>query len=129
MGDWPTQFFMRQLVYNLDRVSLPATCKNVVPLIGPLHISLNSRECVLKNFHAIFAELYSFLFGTKAKLAKTPKPWRVSLLLEVAYGGWTLVRETILSVFCHCKDMEFLTLVNLVDPTSPEHLFYCIQEQ
>ena len=119
MGDWPTQFFMRQLVYNLDRVSLPATCKNVVPLIGPLHISLNSRECVLKNFHAIFAELYSFLFGTKAKLAKTPKPWRVSLLLEVAYGGWTLVRETILSVFCHCKDMEFLTLVNLVDNYIP----------
>ena len=119
MGDWPTQFFMRQLVYNLGSVSLPTTCKNIVPLIGPLHISLNSRECVLKNFHAIFAKLYSFLFGTKAKLAKTPKPWRVSLLLEVAYGGWTLIRETILSVFCHCKDIEFLTLVNLLDNYIP----------
>ncbi len=47
MGDWPTQFFMRQLVYNLAEVSLPDICQNVVPLIGPLHISLNSRECVL----------------------------------------------------------------------------------
>ncbi|CAB4030684.1 Hypothetical predicted protein, partial [Paramuricea clavata] len=70
MGNWPTQFFMRQLVYNLaHQVSLPTICQNVVPLMGPLHISLNSRECVLKHFHPIFAELYSLLFGKKAKLA------------------------------------------------------------
>ena len=119
IGDWPTQFFMRQLVYNLAQVSLPTICQNVVPLIGPLHISLNSRECVLKHFHPIFAELYSLLFGKKAKLAKKPQPWRVSLLLEVLYGGWTLVRESILSVFCHCKEIEFLTLVNLVDNYVP----------
>lgn len=119
MGDWPTQFFMRQVVYNLAEVSLPDICQNVVPLIGPLHISLNSRECVLKFFHPIFAELYAILFGKKAKLAKKPQAWRVSLLLEVLYGGWTLVRESILSVFCFCKDIEFLTLVNLVDNYVP----------
>ena len=119
IGDWPTQFFMRQLVYNLATVSLPDFCQNVVPLIGPLHISLNSRECVLKQFHPIFAELYSFMFGHKAKLAKTPQPWRVSLLLEILYGGWTLVRESILSIFYHSKDIEFLTLVNLVDNYIP----------
>jgi hypothetical protein len=114
MGDWPTQFFMRQLVYNFAKVCLPTICQNVVPLIGPLHISLNSRECILKLFHPIFAELYATLFGKKAKLGKKPQAWRVSLLLEVLYGGWTLVRESILSVFCFCKDIEFLTLVNLV---------------
>ena len=119
MGDWPTQFFMRQLVYNLNKVALPAVCENVVPMIGPLHISLNSRECVVLTFHQIFADLYSFLFGKKAKLPKKPKPWRVSLLLEVLYGGWTLVRDSILSVFCHCKDIEFLTFVNLVDNYVP----------
>ena len=119
MGDWPTQFFMRQLVYNLAEVSLPTICENVVPLIGPLHISLNSRECVLKFFHPIFAELYSTLFGKKAKLAKKPQAWRVSLLLEVLYGGWTLVRDSILSVFCFFKDIEFLTLVNLIDNYVP----------
>lgn len=119
MGDWPTQFFMRQLVYNSAKVSLPAIVQNVVPMIGPLHISLNSRECVVKYFHPIFAELYSFLFGKKAKLAKKPKPWRVSLLLEVLYGGWTLIRENIISIFCHCKEVEFLTLINLVDNYVP----------
>ena len=120
-GDWPTQFFMRQLVYNLAEVSLPTICENVVPLIGPLHLSLNSRQCVLKFFHHIFMELYSSLFGKKAKLAKKPQEWRVSLslLLEVLYGGWTLVRESILSVFCFSKDIEFLTLINLVDNYVP----------
>ena len=118
-GDWLMQFFMRQLVYNTSSVSLPDICKNVVPLIGPLHISLNSRECVLLNFHSIFSDLYSFLFGTKAKLAKKPKPWRLSLLLEVIYGGWTLVRDTILLAFANCKDIEFLTLLNLVDNYVP----------
>ena len=83
IGDWPTQFFMRQLVYNLAEVSLHNICENVVPLIGALHISLNSRECVLKFFHPIFAELYSTLFGKKARLAKKTQAWRVSLLLEV----------------------------------------------
>lgn len=119
LGDWPMQFFMRQLVYNTELVNLPDPCKNVVPLIGPLHISLNSRECVLMNFHGIFEDLYHFLFGEKAKLAKKPKPWRLSLLLEVIYGGWTLVREVVLSAFSHCKDIEYLTLINLVDNYVP----------
>ena len=118
-GDWPMHFFMRQLVYNTTLVSLPDVCKNVAPLIGPLHISLNSRECVLLNFHQIFADLYSFLFGAKAKLAKKPKPWRLSLLLEVMYGGWTLLRDTIMAVFLNCKDIEFLTLINLIDNYIP----------
>ena len=118
-ADWPMQFFMRQLVYNTTSVSLPTVCNNVIPLIGPLHISLNSRECVLLQFHCIFAELYSFLFGKKAKLAKKPKAWRVSLLLEVMYGGWTLIRDTIMSVFPNCKDIEYLTLVNLIDNYVP----------
>ena len=73
VGDWPMQFFIRQLVYS-NAASIPKELKNVVPLIGPLHISLNVRECVLLNFHQVFADLYSFLFGRKAKLAKKPKP-------------------------------------------------------
>ena len=83
------------------------------------NISLNARECVLLNFHQVFADLYAFLFGKKAKLAKKPKPWRISLLLEVIYGGWTLIRDMILSVFYKCKDIEFLTLVNLLDNYVP----------
>ncbi len=80
VGDWPMQFYIRRLVYS-DAPSLPAALQNVVPLIGPLHISLNARECVLLIFHEIFADLYSFLFGKKAKLAKKPKAWRMNIII------------------------------------------------
>ena len=115
IGYWPMEFFIRQLVYS-NIPTVPAALKNVIPLVGPLHISLNARECVLLQFHEVFADLYAFLL---AKLAKKPKPWRVSLLLEVLYGGWKLVRDVIFSVFYKCKDIEFLTLVNLLDNYIP----------
>ena len=70
VGDWPMQFFIRQLVYS-NSPSIPVALKNVVPLIGPIHISRrNARECVLLMFHEVFADLYTFLFGKKPKLAK-----------------------------------------------------------
>ncbi|CAB4044335.1 Hypothetical predicted protein, partial [Paramuricea clavata] len=75
IGDWRKHFFIWQLVYS-NATTVPATLKNVIPLIGPLHISLNARVCVLLLFHELFADLYAFLFGKKAKLAKKPKPWR-----------------------------------------------------
>ena len=118
VGDWPMQFYVRQLVYSTSP-STPAVLKNVIPLIGPLHISLNARECVLLIFHEIFADLYKFIFGENAKLAKKPKPWRISLLLEIIYGGWTLIRDMVLSVFFKCKDIEYLTLINLLDSYVP----------
>jgi hypothetical protein len=37
--------------------------QNIVPLISPLHIALNARECVLLIFHEIFVDFYTFLFG------------------------------------------------------------------
>ena len=118
VGDWPMQFFIRQLVYS-SAPNVPAVLKNVVPLIGPLHISLNARECVLLKYHDIFADLYAFIFGKKAKLANKPKPWRISLLFEVIYGGWTLIRDIILSMFYIRKDVQFLTLLNLLDNYIP----------
>ena len=98
------QFFIRQLVYS-NIPTVPAALKNVILLIDQLHISLNARECVLLQFHEVFADLYAFLFGNKA--------------MEVLYGGWTLVRDMIFSVFYKCKDIEFLTLVNPLDNYIP----------
>ena len=114
------------LLLSLAKLAL-AFLKNVVPFIGPLHISLNARECVLLNFYQVFADLYSFLFGKKAKLAKKPKLWRISLLSEVIYGGWTLIAMWHGFVSFHkCKVIEFLTVLNpswQLRSTSFEHLF------
>eukprot|EP00112_Aurelia_sp_Birch-Aquarium-sp1_P025550 Seg855.2 transcript_id=Seg855.2/GoldUCD/mRNA.D3Y31 product="hypothetical protein" protein_id=Seg855.2/GoldUCD/D3Y31 len=118
VGDWPTQYYMRQLAYS-DDANIPALCKSIAPLIGPLHISINSRECVLMIFHHIFADLYSFLFGSKAKLAKKPKPWRISLLLEVIYGGGLSFVIWFSLFSSQCKDIQYLTLLNLLDNYVP----------
>lgn len=72
--------------------------KNVATLIGPLHLSLNARECVMIVFHEIVADVYTFHFG-KTRLPKKPKPWRISLFLEIIYGRWKLIKEDIFSVF------------------------------
>ena len=86
-GDWPAQFFCRQLVYqslhqqsNAHKVSqesspsisvvnenlLPVT--SLIPTMGPLHISLNSREHVFETFKpfskpstAIFFQIANWL--------------------------------------------------------------------
>ena len=54
-----------------------------------------------------------------SKLADKPKPWRISLLLEVVYGGWTLIRHSVISKFCRFKDAEYGTLFNLLDNYIP----------
>ena len=108
---------MRKIAYSEGDDS--AASKSILSFIGPLHISINSRECVLMLFHKIFADLSSFLFGKKAKLARKPQPWRISLLLEIIYGGWTLIRDMVLSVFSQCKDVQYLTLLNLLDNYAP----------
>ena len=44
------QFFIRQLQVYSNAPTVPVALKNVIPLIGPLHISLNATECVLLIF-------------------------------------------------------------------------------
>ena len=48
-----------------------------------------------------------------------PKPWRISLLLEVAYGGCTLIQNEAMASFRHSKDLKYGTLCNLLDNYVP----------
>ncbi|KAL9974746.1 hypothetical protein ACROYT_G011827 [Oculina patagonica] len=156
-GDWPAQFYSRQIVYetlqkyyqNSDTVQRTACSptdhgyatpftsvqsqvgesdKNtsvnqpavlsVIPCIGPLHISLNGRETVFKDFSSFFENIYHKLFP-RSKLPKSPRPWRISLILEMVYGGWLFIREAVKEKFKVCKDTEYMTLLNLLDNYLP----------
>ena len=127
-GDWPCQFFSRQLVYehvthyiqlmtsekqqNVEiangksthdqhyptlnspmsyQISVPPMA-SVILLIGPLHISLNNKEHILLSFHPFFKTAYQHLFPS-SKFPEKPKPWCISVQLELLYGGWTLTRD------------------------------------
>ena len=41
LGDWPAQFYLRQVVYDPANSAM-VEVKNIIPFLGPLHISLNS---------------------------------------------------------------------------------------
>ena len=104
---------------EVNLTSQPCTL-SVIPTIGPLHISLNSREHVVNSFHPFFKMVYENMFPS-SKLADKPKPWRISLLhvLEVVCGAWTLVRHFVISKFWCFKDAEYGALFNMLDNYIP----------
>ena len=108
-GDWPAQFYHRQIAYN--EAFQPDCLRIIIPSMGPLHISLNSQEHVVRKHIIFFQKMHRALFGKE--LANKPRPWRVTLLLELAYGGWTLIRQPILQRLEKFKDVQFLTLIEV----------------
>ena len=64
-----------------------------------------------------FKRFYSALF--QRQLANKPIPWRRTLLLELLFGGWTLIRRPILERFGKFKDIQFLALMHLLEKNVP----------
>ena len=91
---------------SINNTSQQPSLLSIIPTIGPLHISLNSRENIVHSFHPFFKSIYERIFP-KSKLAANPKPWRISLILEIVYGGWTLIRQTVINKFSKCKNLEY----------------------
>ena len=124
-GDWPSQFYGRQIIYeylkleaqrrsqnDLQTNGLAPSTASIIPTMGPLHISLNSREHIFITFRPFFKKIYSHLFPG-CKLIEKPKPWRINLILEIVYGGWTLIRKNVKTLFQYSKDFQHGTLLNL----------------
>jgi hypothetical protein len=129
--DYPGQLNVRravnQCVNNGDSSGMPRQLQHVVPMIGPLHVSLNGRETVFLANYAFFDKLFHDIYGHKKVLAKKPKPYKINLLLELAFKGWYQVRLIILHKFEHSKDPEARYLINLLDNTIPLVLdFYAV---
>ena len=127
-GDHPSQFYPRQIIYETlckyianitSKTSIPhEELLSLVPLIGPLHIDLNADEDLVLNYHPFVKSLYESLFPSRF-LAEKPKPWRIQFILEIIYGGWTLIRRTVKAVFSNCKDLQYGTLLNFLDNYCP----------
>jgi len=80
---------------NGEQSDIPPQILNIVPFISPLHISLNSQETVFLVNYNFFEKMYHSIFGSCKILAKKPKPYRINLLLKLAFKGWLLVKESI----------------------------------
>ena len=72
---------------------------SLFPMLGALHISLNIQENVMRMFHLLVKFIIYESIFPRSKFAGRPKPWRTKLLLALIYGGWTVIRSTVLSAF------------------------------
>jgi len=92
-------------------------------MLGPLYLSLNSREHVIIIYYLFFEQIFHFVFGNCKKLAKKPKPWRINLLLELAQSGWVKIKSEIMQKFgSACKDIEYRMVIDLLDNLIPATL-------
>ena len=119
--DYPGQLNTRRAVAccmnNGETSGIPKQVLHIVPMIGPLHVSLNSCETVFLANYNFFDKLFHQVYGPSKVLAKKPKPYRINLLLELAFQGWTRVRLTVLEKFAQIKDPEVRYLIDLLDNT------------
>jgi len=110
VADWPGQLFIRKALTLKSQPNIPNEIEFFLPMLGPLHLSLNSREHIILIHHNFFEQMFHFIFGKNKKLAKKPKPWRINLLLELARCGWVKIKDRIVEKFNLSKDIEFRTI-------------------
>src|SRR5437016_2454626 len=74
--DWPGQVNIRRAITLRNNKGLesgiPLEMLSLIPIIGPLHVSLNSRETLFQTYHFFFEMLYHELFGEKKVLSQKP---------------------------------------------------------
>ncbi|RIB08714.1 hypothetical protein C2G38_2210869 [Gigaspora rosea] len=122
VADWPGQIHLRTAIscylFNRNLPNINDSILSFLPIIGPLHISLNSRELIFLKYQPFFSAMYSYIFGERKVLPQNPKPWRINLLLEISRSAWQEVSTAVEAKFGSlCKDAEYLTLKDLLDNT------------
>src|SRR5260363_136552 len=116
IADWPGQLFIRKIITQsrLNPHLIPNNVTNFIPILGPLHVSLNFRETVFSVHYTFFEQFFYFVFGDKKKLAKNPRPWRINLILELIHEGWKAIAHIILAKFDPIyKDIEYRMLLDI----------------
>ncbi|CAG8476423.1 15642_t:CDS:2 [Rhizophagus irregularis] len=98
---------------NGERSDVPPQILNIVPFIGPLHVSLNSWETVFLVDYCFFENMYHAIFNSRKILAKKPKPY-----LHLRVGLWSKNLSKIF--FFNCKYSEACMFINLLDDVIPK---------
>ncbi|CAJ0746683.1 10622_t:CDS:2 [Entrophospora sp. SA101] len=99
VADWPGQFFIRKaIVHRLNNnETIPSFVTAFLPIMGPLHVSLNGCELVFKENSFLFNNIYKGLFGNRKELD------------NIVYSKFGRT----------CKNIEFLYLTDLLSNLIP----------
>ncbi|RIB20139.1 hypothetical protein C2G38_2081627, partial [Gigaspora rosea] len=120
VADWPGQIHLRtaisRFIYHQNLSNITDQILSFLPIIGHLHISLNSCDLVFLQYRPFFSAMYGYIFGEQKPLAQTPKPCRINLLLEISRSAWQLIAINVEAKFGPlCKDAKYLALKDLLD--------------
>ena len=127
VADWPGQLYIRKAITHLQNGNKNSLVQpeviSFVPLLGPLHVSLNTREHTMKIYYLFFKKLFHDVFGKRKILAKKPRPWRTTLLLELAFSAWIKIKEDVTKKFTYLqKNIEYQVITELLDNIVPAAL-------
>ncbi|GBB97385.1 hypothetical protein RclHR1_29820002 [Rhizophagus clarus] len=75
-----------------DNSGIPSQILSLIPMIGSLHVSLNTQK---------------------------PKPRLIDLILNLTFYGWKNICNLIINYFKNIKDIEYLILIDLLDNSLP----------
>ncbi|PKK58458.1 hypothetical protein RhiirC2_796263 [Rhizophagus irregularis] len=124
IADWPGQVNIRRAItLRINRgiaSGIPKQILSLIPMIGLLHISLNSRETLFQTYHFFFEMLYHDLFGDKKVLSQKPKQTVINnLILDLTFNGWKKIRKVIMNRFKNSKNAEYRMMIDLLDNSIP----------
>ncbi|ORZ32697.1 hypothetical protein BCR44DRAFT_124294, partial [Catenaria anguillulae PL171] len=71
--------------------TVPDAMAGLIPILGPLHLSLNLRTTLFKVHYAFFAMLY--LGATGKKLPESPSTYRIDLVIACLARAWCIIRN------------------------------------
>ncbi|PKY59821.1 hypothetical protein RhiirA4_482907 [Rhizophagus irregularis] len=121
--DWPGQVNIRRAITLRNNKGSESgillEILSLIPIIGPLHISLNSRETLFQTYHFFFEMLYHNLFGEKKVLSQKPKQTIINFILNLTFQGWKKIRNVVINRFENSKDAEYRMMMDLLDNSIP----------
>src|SRR6266542_5067968 len=96
-ADFSGQVYIRSAIIQKlkENNNVPNEILEIIPMLGPLHISLNSCEILIMKYWPFFDKLWKAVIGQRKKLAAKPKPWRINLILHITYSAWLLIKSKI----------------------------------
>jgi len=123
VADWPGQYFIRKAIAQrllVRNESVPDFVTSFLPVMGPLHVSLNAREIVFLQNSCLFNDIYKGIFGIHKNLGQKPRPWRIDLILNIMHMAWLDIVDTVYLKFGYtCKNIEFLYLTDILNNLIP----------
>ncbi len=88
-ADFLEQVYIRSAIIQKlkGNNNIPNKILKIIPMLGSLHVSLNSREILIMKYWPFFDKLWKAIMRQRKKLAAKPKSWRINLILHITYSA------------------------------------------